>query len=73
MKIYLAKYCPMIDQSEFVILSAHQSLTGAQMALHNHRMAKKKEWKALHSLANQKNGIFGEHQAWVVDDIELHP
>ncbi len=69
--IFLAQYCPCIQESAFHTISAHRLKTGAENSIKIDKMEKMNEFKSLYSEKNLPYP-FGTFQKWRVIEIKLY-
>lgn len=72
MKIYLALYNDMIEESSYATISAHKTKQGARNALAKHVREQKKEHdEDFQYVVKEMRYRFGLFERWYVKEIEL--
>jgi len=67
--VYLAMYCPDINESAFTPLSAHRTREGAEKSIAFHKMEKMKEWEKMWTTEEKrKDFAFGEYEDWAIEE-----
>jgi hypothetical protein len=72
MIVYAFLYNSCIYESAFATMSLHKTRKGAEMAMEFHKAQKEKEhWEIYNRPDDYYTSPFGEHEAWIVDEIEV--
>lgn len=70
--VYLAMYCPDINESAFTPISAHRTKEGAEKAIAFHKMDKMKEWEELWTTDEKKKDFpFAEDEDWAIEETKI--
>lgn len=71
--VYVAAYNPMVEESEYGIISIHASYQGAANAVENHKDGKRKEWRLLYPTKDEEPYSFGQYEDWDIWEMQLQP
>ena len=73
MKVYQALYCPCVWESSFGTLSTHFSEEGAIKAIKAHKARERKKFNLIYKDEKVWKPKFGEHEDWMISEIEVLP
>ena len=71
--LYAFRYCPCIFESGFITVSIHKTIAGAEKAMQDHKQKALDEFNEIYANDNEFGFVFGKHEDWCVQPVEVLP
>lgn len=73
MKVFAAKFNPMIEESAFCVISLHETRKGAEMAVEFHKEETRKQEMKNSAWYDNNNRKWDRWFDWSIEEMEVKP